>query len=100
MFGGLLGHLAQASPSTAQRRRADIEEKQQAKLKLQAEEREEEKRKRKEELLAVRKKKQRVYDKQAVRIMTKFWEQEVDECIDADSTCESPEHGPFSEDEE
>jgi hypothetical protein len=68
MFGGLLGHLAQASPSSAQRRRADIEQKQQAKLKLQAEEREEEKRKKREEILVMRRREQRVYDRQAVRL--------------------------------
>src|SRR6266536_3150628 len=64
MFGGLVGHLTQASPSNAQKQRGEIERKQQAKLKLQAEEREEEKRKKREDLLVVRRREQRIYDKQ------------------------------------
>ena len=64
-----MGHLTQASPSNAQKQRGEIERKQQAKLKLQAEEREEEKRKKREELLVVRRREQRIYDKQAVRVI-------------------------------
>ncbi|KAI9375626.1 pinin/SDK/memA/ protein conserved region-domain-containing protein [Aspergillus egyptiacus] len=64
LFGSLLGTLSQSSNSAAQRRRADIERKQQDKLKLQDEEYGELKKKRREERLALRKKEQRVYEKE------------------------------------
>ena len=50
LFGGLLGTLSQKSVSTTHQRRAEIEKKQQEKLKAQDEEREEDQRKRQEEL--------------------------------------------------
>ncbi|KAL4871154.1 hypothetical protein BDV12DRAFT_38340 [Aspergillus spectabilis] len=64
LFGSLLGTLSQSSTSAAQRRRADIERKQQDKLKLQDEEYGELKKKRREERLALRKKEQRLYEKE------------------------------------
>ncbi|KAL2851599.1 pinin/SDK/memA/ protein conserved region-domain-containing protein [Aspergillus pseudoustus] len=64
LFGSLLGTLSQSSNSAAQRRRADIERKQQDKLKLQDEEYGELKKKRLEERLVVRRKEQRLYEKE------------------------------------
>ncbi|KAL8815556.1 MAG: hypothetical protein Q9223_005318 [Gallowayella weberi] len=68
LFGALLGTLSQSSSSTAQKRRTDIEKKQQAKLRLQAEEREEQRKQRLESLLTVRRKEQKKYDKQSMHI--------------------------------
>ena len=67
LFGALLGTLSQSSSSTAQRRRTDIEKKQQAKLKLQAEEYDEKNKQRLEALMVVRRDEQRKYSKQSVR---------------------------------
>ncbi|KAL3473980.1 pinin/SDK/memA/ protein conserved region-domain-containing protein [Aspergillus californicus] len=64
LFGSVLGTLSQSSSSAAQRRRADIERKQQDKLKSQDEEYGELKKKKKEERLALRKKEQRLYEKE------------------------------------
>jgi len=72
LFGALIGTLAQSSSSTAQKRRADIEKKQQAKLKLQAEEYDEKKRKRFEDLMAIRRQEQKKLDKQSVRYCTQL----------------------------
>ena len=66
LFGALLGTLSQSSSSTAQKRRTDIEKKQQAKLKLQAEEQDEKKKQKLEALLAVRRREQKKFDKQSV----------------------------------
>lgn len=66
LFGALLGTLSQSSSSTAQRRRIDIEKKQQAKLKLQAEEYDEKKKLRLEALMVIRRQEQKKYDKQSV----------------------------------
>lgn len=66
LFGALLGTLSQSSSSTAQKRRTDIERKQQAKLRVQAEEYDEQKKQRLESLMAVRRKEQKKYDKQSV----------------------------------
>ncbi|KAL8925206.1 MAG: hypothetical protein Q9172_002311 [Xanthocarpia lactea] len=68
LFGALLGTLSQSSSSTAQKRRTDIEKKQQAKLRLQTEEHEEQKKQRLESLMAVRRKEQKKYDKQSMHI--------------------------------
>ncbi|KAL8948506.1 MAG: hypothetical protein Q9222_005309 [Ikaeria aurantiellina] len=68
LFGALLGTLSQSSSSTAQKRRTDIEKKQQAKLKLQAEEYDEQKKQRLDSLMAVRRKEQKKYDKQSMHI--------------------------------
>ncbi|KAL9603923.1 MAG: hypothetical protein Q9219_000861 [cf. Caloplaca sp. 3 TL-2023] len=68
LFGALLGTLSQSSSSTAQKRRTDIERKQQAKLRAQAEEYDEQKRQRLESIMAVRRKEQKKYDKQSMHI--------------------------------
>ncbi|KAI4158812.1 MAG: hypothetical protein LQ342_007109 [Letrouitia transgressa] len=68
LFGALLGTLSQSSSSAAQKRRTDIERKQQAKLKLQAEEYDEQKKQRLEALKAARRKEQKIYDKQSMQI--------------------------------
>ncbi|THC97840.1 hypothetical protein EYZ11_002693 [Aspergillus tanneri] len=67
LFGALLGTLSQSSNSAAQKRRADIEKRQQDKLKLQDEEYDELKRKRRDERAAIRKKEQIIYDEEAMR---------------------------------
>ncbi|EAU29543.1 predicted protein [Aspergillus terreus NIH2624] len=67
LFGALLGTLSQSSSSAAQKRRADIERRQQDKLKLQDEEYDELKRKRREERAVVRRREQRVYEAEAMR---------------------------------
>ncbi|KAL3467740.1 pinin/SDK/memA/ protein conserved region-domain-containing protein [Aspergillus heterothallicus] len=64
LFGSLLGTLSQSSNSAAQRRRADIERKQQDKLKLQDEEYGELKKKKREERLEIRRKEQKLYEKE------------------------------------
>lgn len=69
LFGALLSTLSQSSSSTAQKRRTDIEKKQQAKLKLQAEEYDEEKKLRLEALMEVRRREQKKYNKQSVRFL-------------------------------
>lgn len=66
LFGALLGTLSQSSSSTAQKRRTDIERKQQDKLREQAEELDEQKKQRLESLLVVRRNEQKKYDKQSV----------------------------------
>ncbi|KAI9702576.1 MAG: hypothetical protein M1836_001056 [Candelina mexicana] len=68
LFGALLGTLSQSSASSAQKRRTDIERKQQAKLKLQAEEYDEKQKKALDELLVVRRKEGRKYDEQSMRV--------------------------------
>ncbi|KAI9801082.1 MAG: hypothetical protein M1833_002950 [Piccolia ochrophora] len=67
LFGALLGTLSQSS-STTQKRRADIEKKQQAKLKVQAEEYDEKKKQDLEGLLIIRRKEQKKFDEQSMRI--------------------------------
>ncbi|RHZ73847.1 hypothetical protein CDV55_107641 [Aspergillus turcosus] len=67
LFGALLGTLSQRSNTAAQKRRADIERKQQDKLKLQDEEYDELKKKKREERAALRKKEQRYYEEESMR---------------------------------
>lgn len=69
LFGALLGTLSQSSSSTAQKRRTDIEKKQQAKLKLQADEYDEKKKQRLEALVAVRRREQKKFDEQSVGLI-------------------------------
>lgn len=69
LFGAVLGTLSQNSTSATQRRRADIEKKQQDKLKSQDVEYNEGQRRRQEELIAARRKEQSVYDRQSVRLL-------------------------------
>ncbi|OKL58193.1 hypothetical protein UA08_06647 [Talaromyces atroroseus] len=59
LFGGLLGTLSQTPSTVAQKRRADIEQRQQAKLKLQNEQQSEARRKEKEDMMIERRKQQR-----------------------------------------
>ena len=68
LFGALIGTLSQSSSknSLAQRRRAEIEQKQQVKLKVQAEELDQERLKRLEVVMRVRRKEQRKFDEQSV----------------------------------
>ena len=66
LFGALLGTLSQSSSSAAQKRRTDIEKKQQAKLKLQAEEYDEKKKQQLQALMEIRRREQKKFDKQSV----------------------------------
>jgi hypothetical protein len=66
LFGALLGTLSQRSSTAAEKRRADIERKQQDKLKLQDEEYDGLKKKKREERVALRKKQQRYYEEESV----------------------------------
>ena len=66
LFGALLGTLSQSSSSTAQKRRTDIEKKQQTKLRLQTEEENERKKAKLDALMEVRRKEQKRYDRQSV----------------------------------
>jgi pinin/SDK/memA/ protein conserved region len=66
IFGGLLGALSQTSSTAAQKRRADIEQRQQAKLKQQNEQQSETKRKLKEDIVLERRKQQKHLETSAV----------------------------------
>lgn len=66
LFGALLGTLSQSSNSASQRRRADIERRQQDKLKLQDAEYDGLKKQRRDERVAIRKKEQRAYEEESV----------------------------------
>ncbi|KAI9824500.1 MAG: hypothetical protein M1819_000855 [Sarea resinae] len=68
LFGALLGTLSQSSSSTAQKRRADIEKKQQAKLRLQAEEYDEKKKKDLDELIKLRRQEHKKYEEQSMHL--------------------------------
>ncbi|KAL1961151.1 hypothetical protein VTO42DRAFT_3096 [Malbranchea cinnamomea] len=68
LFGALLGTLSQSSTTPAQKRRADIERKQQAKLREQDAEYNEERKRRYEELMVARRREQRIYDRQAMEL--------------------------------
>lgn len=67
LFGALLGTLSQSSNSVANKRRANIEKRQQDKLKSQAEEYDELKKQRRDRRDAIRKKEQPLYEREAVR---------------------------------
>lgn len=66
LFGGLLGTLSQSSTSAAQKRRADIEKRQQDKLKSQADEYDELKKRRRERRDVIRRKEKPFYEREAV----------------------------------
>ncbi|KAF2806182.1 pinin/SDK/memA domain-containing protein [Mytilinidion resinicola] len=68
LLGAMLGALSQNSSSTSQRRRADIEKKQAAKLKLQEQEFDQRKQERLDRLVAMRKKEQKRFDEESMRI--------------------------------
>ena len=66
LFGALLGTLSQSSSPAAQKRRADIERKQQSKLKQQAADYDAKKREELDRLLARRRREQKKFDEQSV----------------------------------
>jgi hypothetical protein len=66
LFGALLGTLSQTSAKPAHRRRDEIDKRQQDKLRQKDEELADEKRRKREELDAVRRKEQKVWDRQGV----------------------------------
>lgn len=88
LFGGLLGTLSQSSTSAAQRRRADIEKRQQDKLKNQAEEFDGLQSRRKERRDAIRKKEMPFYEREAVSFMKSpcNWTMVANRTADANST--------------
>ncbi|KAH0537003.1 hypothetical protein FGG08_006175 [Glutinoglossum americanum] len=92
LFGALLGTLSQSSSSAAQRRRADIEKKQQAKLKLQAEEYDQKRKKELEELTALRKQEQKKFDEQSYykpwELSSEQEDQIKSQIVEAESTIE------------
>ncbi|KAJ5783070.1 hypothetical protein N7457_004844 [Penicillium paradoxum] len=67
LFGALLGTLSQKSSSAAQRRRADIEKKQQEKLKSQDAEYGELKKRRKEQREEIRRREKPLYEREAMQ---------------------------------
>ncbi|KAJ5952808.1 uncharacterized protein N7479_011221 [Penicillium vulpinum] len=67
LFGGLLGTLSQSSSSAAQKRRADIEKKQQEKLKLRDAEYGELKKQRKEQRDEIRRRETPLYEREAMQ---------------------------------
>ncbi|KAJ5371286.1 uncharacterized protein N7496_007378 [Penicillium cataractarum] len=67
LFGGLLGTLSQSSTSAAQKRRADIEKRQQDKLKSQADEYDELKKRRRERRDVIRRKEKPFYEREAMQ---------------------------------
>ncbi|KAH8705270.1 pinin/SDK/memA/ protein conserved region-domain-containing protein [Talaromyces proteolyticus] len=71
LFGGLLGTLSQSSSSVAEKRRADIEQRQQAKLRLQDERHSEARRKKKEDIVAERQAQQKELEKEQMTIRHK-----------------------------
>ncbi|CRG84191.1 hypothetical protein PISL3812_01509 [Talaromyces islandicus] len=66
LFGGLLGTLSQSSSNTAQKRRADIEQRQQAKLRMQDERHVEARLKKKGDLIAERRSQQKELERHAM----------------------------------
>lgn len=66
LFGAILGTLSQPHNQGPGRKRADIERKQQARLRVQAEEEEEVKRRRLEQLTERRREEQKIVDEQSV----------------------------------
>ncbi|KAJ5770216.1 uncharacterized protein N7511_002267 [Penicillium nucicola] len=68
LFGGLLGTLSQSSSSAASKRRADIERKQQDKLKSQDLQYDELKKQRKEQREALRRKETPLYEREAMEV--------------------------------
>ncbi|KAJ5120710.1 uncharacterized protein N7515_010098 [Penicillium bovifimosum] len=67
LFGGLLGTLSQSSSTAAQRRRADIEKKQQEKLKTQDVQYDELRKRRKELREEVRRREKPLYEREAMQ---------------------------------
>ncbi|KAF1812510.1 hypothetical protein P152DRAFT_416653 [Eremomyces bilateralis CBS 781.70] len=68
LFGALLGTLSQNSASAAQRRRADIDKKQQAKLRQQAADFDQRRKERLGDILEARKREQGKFEEQSMRV--------------------------------
>ncbi|KAF2085249.1 hypothetical protein K490DRAFT_75295 [Saccharata proteae CBS 121410] len=68
LFGGLLGTLSQSSSDKAQKRRAEIERKQQEKLKIQQSELDENKKQKRDRVIETRRHEQKKFDEQSMRI--------------------------------
>jgi hypothetical protein len=100
LFGGLLGTLSQSSNSAAQKRRADIEKRQQDKLKSQDDEYDGLKKRRKERRDAIRRKEKPFYEREAVGFPF-AWNMQQDltyRFTDADAPFKFSGHGTFPED--
>lgn len=67
LFGALLGTLSQSTTTTAQKRRAEIEKRQHAKLRQKTEEDDQKVREKLAKLTNVRRKEQKKFDEQSVR---------------------------------
>jgi hypothetical protein len=104
LFGGLLGTLSQSSTTAAQKRRADIEKRQQDKLKSQADEYDGLKKRRKERRDAIRRKEKPFYEREAVcwpapSLPALGLQRMTDNCpVDANTTFELDRHGAFPQD--
>lgn len=101
LFGGLLGTLSQSSTSAAQKRRADIEKRQQDKLKNQAEEYDGLRSRKKELREAIRRKETPFYEREAVRFLHSLVRDRMvmaNESQDANSTFEYDSCGALSKD--
>ena len=99
LFGGLLSTLSQSTPNGQQKRRLEIEKRQQEKAKQQKAEDEGRRAEKLANLKAIRKAEQVKFDEQAVSsphhkdcswVFAYFW------ILDADSTFEYVSHGEFS----
>jgi hypothetical protein len=99
LFGGLLGTLSQKPTNAAQRRRADIEKKQQEKLKTQDVEYGELKKRRKEQREEIRRREKPLYEREVVcfihLIFSYLWKYRflTDVVLDADAAYEYDRHG-------
>lgn len=88
LFGGLLGTLSQKPSIAAQRRRADIEKKQQEKLKTQDVQYGEQKKRRKEELEEIRRREAPLYEREAVCLAHDIYEHSHEKrCLTLEYRC-------------
>lgn len=98
LFGGLLGTLSQSSTSAAQKRRADIEKRQQDKLKSQDSEYDGLKKRRRERRDMIRRREKPFYEREAVRLFLLLAsEAALTHCIDADAAFKPAGHGTLPE---
>lgn len=102
LFGGLLGTLSQSSTSAAQKRRADIEKRQQDKLKSQDSEYDGLKKRHKDRRDAIRRKEKPFYEREAVGLpVTWYMQQDLTyQFTDPDSPFEFSGYGAFPEDKD
>lgn len=102
LFGGLLGTLSQSSNSAAQKRRADIEKRQQDKLKSQDNEYDGLKKRHKDRRDVIRRKEKPFYEREAVSLpFTLDMQQDlIYRSTDADATFEFSGYGAFPEDKD